>query len=228
MTGIYQITNKINGNSYVGQSVNIERRFMEHRTPHGSMNSIKLAIRKYGVANFTFSVIEQCEVEELNDKERYWIAKLKPKYNRTSGGEGCKDHAITPEAREVLSEKNKQYWQSLPQEKKAEICKRLVGPGKGHAVSEETKEKLRAANIGKKMPDDVKAKRAATILAKKQNGWVKDGSGTFKKVICLDSGETFESVKAAAKNFGIGASSVTAVLKGRQKSTHGKHFSYVV
>ena len=228
MTGIYLITNNLNGSTYVGQSVNINRRFMEHRTPHGTMNSIKLAIRKYGINNFSFSVLEQCEIKELNEKERYWVDKLKPRYNRTSGGEGCRNHTVSPEARKVLSEKNKKHWDSLPKEKQAEICARFKRPEIGHSVSESTREKLRNANIGKKQSNESKAKFVKTMLEKKESGWVKDGSGTYKKIVCLESGLVFESVKSAASYYGISPSRISSVLKKRQKSTDGKHFSYVV
>ena len=70
--GIYKITNKINNKSYIGQSVHIERRWMEHCLP--SANSlIGNAIKKYGKDNFNFEVLENCFIEELNDLEEYYI-----------------------------------------------------------------------------------------------------------------------------------------------------------
>lgn len=72
MIGIYKITNLINGFSYIGQSVHIERRWQEHLRP--SANSlIAKAIKVYGKENFNFEIIEECSQEELNYKERYWI-----------------------------------------------------------------------------------------------------------------------------------------------------------
>lgn len=105
MIGIYKITNKINGKFYIGQSIDIKRRFIEHKTPHGTMTSIKLAIKKYGKENFSFEIIEECEVEQLDEKEIYWIEKLNPIYNRCSGGSGSKDHYLSQETRKHLSEK---------------------------------------------------------------------------------------------------------------------------
>ena len=73
MIGIYKITNLTNGKSYVGQSIHIERRWMEHCLP--SANSlIAKAIQKYGKEQFAFQVIEECLPEQLDEKEEYYIS----------------------------------------------------------------------------------------------------------------------------------------------------------
>lgn len=74
MIGIYKITNKINGLSYIGQSVNIAHRWRHHKI--GGELAIGLAIQKYGVENFIFEIIEECSVELLDERERYWILTL--------------------------------------------------------------------------------------------------------------------------------------------------------
>lgn len=73
MIGIYKITNKVNGKSYIGQSINIERRFREHC--NRCEQQIDQAIQKYGIDNFSFDIIEECLPEELNDREFFWITK---------------------------------------------------------------------------------------------------------------------------------------------------------
>lgn len=88
MIGIYKITNKINGKIYVGQSNDIERRFSEHK--YRNKLQIDIAIQKYGKENFTFEVLEECPIEQLNNREMYWIKTLKSfenGYNNTTGGE---------------------------------------------------------------------------------------------------------------------------------------------
>lgn len=65
---IYKITNKTNGRSYIGPSKDPKSRFASHcykSTTHKSL--IGDAIRKYGVENFTFEVLEW--TEEYNDRE---------------------------------------------------------------------------------------------------------------------------------------------------------------
>lgn len=72
--GIYKITNKQNGKSYIGQSIHIERRWEEHCKPSSS-SLISKAIHKYGKINFLFEILEECQVEDLNLLEQYWIKK---------------------------------------------------------------------------------------------------------------------------------------------------------
>jgi group I intron endonuclease len=89
---IYQITNKLTNDFYIGKTKNQQERFYRHKynaTNNKSQTYIHRAMRKYGVENFTFSVLEQVESPEfLNQREMYWIDQLKPKYNMTRGGDG--------------------------------------------------------------------------------------------------------------------------------------------
>ena len=72
--GIYKITNLINQKVYIGQSNDIKRRWQEHRTKSKYGNTLLYqAIRQYGIENFDFSIIELCKIEELNEKEQYYI-----------------------------------------------------------------------------------------------------------------------------------------------------------
>lgn len=91
ISGIYKITNTITNKVYIGQSVNIKRRWREEKTAAFSTkdseyNSVlSKAIRKYGLNNFKFEVIEECEKEKLNERERYWIQY----YNSYLKGYNC-------------------------------------------------------------------------------------------------------------------------------------------
>lgn len=93
--GIYKITNIINNKSYIGQSKNIETRWRRHKfeakNAKGSCYDYPLyrAIRKYGIENFSFEILEECLVEELNNKEIYYIKKFNTfnnGYNQNEGG----------------------------------------------------------------------------------------------------------------------------------------------
>lgn len=76
MVGIYKITNQVNQKVYVGQSNDIERRWFEHKRPCNLINPTKkiyIAFNEFGIENFSFEVIEECEEEKLNEREWYWI-----------------------------------------------------------------------------------------------------------------------------------------------------------
>jgi len=74
MIGIYKITNRLNGKSYVGQSIHIERRWSEHMRP-STDSLISRAIKKCGKENFDFQVLCECLEEDLNSLEEYYIKK---------------------------------------------------------------------------------------------------------------------------------------------------------
>lgn len=87
---IYVITNLINGKQYVGQtSRNIDTRYYEHCYDDRSTSAIHLAIVKYGVSNFKLEELEEADINLLDEREQYWIAKLdtyKNGYNKNTGG----------------------------------------------------------------------------------------------------------------------------------------------
>lgn len=95
--GIYKITNLVNGKFYIGQSINIENRWKKHKQISNQENSpcynypLYRSIRKYGIDNFSFEIIEICEKKDLNDREIYWIYTLNSTnknigYNICNGG----------------------------------------------------------------------------------------------------------------------------------------------
>ena len=86
---IYKITNLINGKVYIGQSINPKRRFEEHKGGYGSI-PLYNSIKKYGVENFSFEIIE-ADVENYDEREIFWIdfyqsANRDFGYNISKGG----------------------------------------------------------------------------------------------------------------------------------------------
>lgn len=100
MIGIYKYTNKINNKSYIGQSVNIERRKKQHisssyYTKSNTYNTVfHSAIRKYGPENFNFEILVICSVDELDKLEKFYIKEYNTMvpngYNMTPGGENAR------------------------------------------------------------------------------------------------------------------------------------------
>ena len=96
MSFIYVITNKINNKQYVGKTTDtIEHRWKRHlidsRKRTCEKRPLYNAINKYGFENFTINVLEECSIDDLSDKEQYWINKLntyRNGYNATLGGDG--------------------------------------------------------------------------------------------------------------------------------------------
>lgn len=74
MIGIYKITNLINNKCYIGQSIDIQRRWNKHKNSNLSY-PLYNAFRLYGLENFLFEVLEECDRAELNEKELFYIKK---------------------------------------------------------------------------------------------------------------------------------------------------------
>ena len=100
MECIYQYVNKLNGHMYIGLTNNAKRRFSDHLSAATNPNNkdyeapIHRAIRKYGIENFDFNIIED-NIEDINllkQREQYWIEYYdtynnREHYNATPGGD---------------------------------------------------------------------------------------------------------------------------------------------
>ena len=119
MIGIYKITSPSN-KVYIGQSIDVENRLKRYKYfVSKKQTRLYYSILKYGYDNHTYEVVEECKVEELNERERYW----QDFYDCLNNGLNCR---LT-------------------------TTKDISG-----YVSEETKEKIRQANTGRKMkPEDL-------------------------------------------------------------------------
>lgn len=98
MIGIYCFKNKTNGKVYVGQSKDVGYRQKSHKkiahskTHHCYHLPFYKDVRKYSIDNFEFEILEECLLSELNEKEIFWIKKLKAcdskfGYNIQTGGQ---------------------------------------------------------------------------------------------------------------------------------------------
>lgn len=114
--GIYKITNNVNGKFYIGKSVNVNHRIKNHISASFNENDssynqiIHQAIRKYGPENFTYEVLEYCNEEELNNKEKEYILRynaITDGYNVSEGGDGgpCANPKIELKRRNTVKEK---------------------------------------------------------------------------------------------------------------------------
>lgn len=84
--GVYLITNSINGNRYVGSSVNVRRRWNEHRSSLNKGSSTCVVLQRawtlHGASVFVFSVLEYVDIrDELTPLEQRYIDELQPEYN---------------------------------------------------------------------------------------------------------------------------------------------------
>ena len=76
-SGIYSITNAVNGMVYVGQAINIDHRWRDHRraltTGKHENDKLQKAWVKYGPDAFAFDVLERCSAARLDEREQHWM-----------------------------------------------------------------------------------------------------------------------------------------------------------
>ena len=204
---IYCITNQINNKTYIGQ-----RKCPANKTPEtdsymGSGTYLKNSKKKYGIENFSKSIIAICGTSENADiLEKVFIALYraegKAEYNMADGGvshfsmncetkkklsESHKGKKLSDEHKKKISESNKEYYINHP-ERKEKICKisrklsedtkmKISLRNKGRKCTEEFKEKCRQRQFGKHHSEETRQKMSLARKGKKHT------EETIKKMI---------------------------------------------
>lgn len=222
--GIYYIKNLINDKYYVGQSVDIRKRW--HREKNELSNDkdawnthLQSAWKMYGEKNFEFCIIEKCDKDILNEREVFWIDKLAAftnGYNMTSGGR------LNMEVSEETLAKIREYWanedhlnearqRQINRWKNPEIRKRMSGENHhnyGKEMSQETRDKMSKARIGYTMSDEHKDKISKSL-----------------KKYFIDHPEVLTELSRKQKEYYEQHSDSLPVLKGDRSPNFGKKMS---
>lgn len=131
---IYKIINKQNGLIYIGQTTTtLKRRWQGHKSALKSQihhnELLQRAYNKYGIEPFEIFLIERCNIEELDERERYWInyydsTNRSKGYNFESGGNKLKKHS--PETIEKFILHSRGENNKLTSEQVIEIKKSII------------------------------------------------------------------------------------------------------
>lgn len=237
---VYIHTNKVNGKMYVGiTSQSTDARWRQGK---GYKHCIAFhrAIEKYGWDGFEHEVFAaNLTREEAENMEKILIEKLNTQnpefgYNISEGGNAPRqtDETKRKISESRLGEKNPMFGRKHTAEEQDNLSKRFSGSGNpryGVSLSEETKQKISEAQKGKHLTEEHKKKIADTLSKKFKGRPRPDGGGRPpKSILCVETGEIFESIAEAAKSKGIKSKNrISAVAKGTAITCGGYHWEYV-
>ena len=173
---IYLRPNLINGKKYVGKTTDLKTRQYNwnNLTQPYAGPAINNARAKYGIDNFGFEILKECNDDELDYWEKYYIKELNTKvpygYNMTEGGDGNNGYSPTEETRKKISEaqKGEKHW-NYGKHLSEETRKKISIINKGKKLSEETRKKLSEAAKGRKPSELCRMRQIEAVKGKKRS-----------------------------------------------------------
>ena len=225
MIGIYKITSPTN-KIYIGQSTNIEYRLVCYKKLKcKAQPRIYNSFLKHGVKNHVFEIIEECEVELLNERERYW-----QEHYDVLGKNGLNcEFVSTKEFSKVVSEETKKKISNTltgfkhSRESREKISKGLIG----RPVSKETRKKISESNKNtvfteerkNKISKALKGRKLSKECLEKRSKSISRGKNCKSKlVINLETGIFYDCIIDAAEAHNINKSTLNNYLIGNRKN----------
>jgi len=235
-SGIYKWTNKLTNDIYIGQSINLSKRFIRYFNLSYLNNRntlvINRALIKYGYSNFSLEILEYCDIANLNEREQYYFDTLNPKYNvlKIAGSSlGYKPSEETNAKKSkalkgiYTKEKSALYGKTASEETKILMSLTKAGannPLFGKTHSEKTKELMRQKALGRKHSEETLLKMSS-----------KRGYSVYIHEKCDIEGfklvGSFVSIRRAAKFLDISSNTIKLyinsgkIFKDRYKFTGG-------
>jgi group I intron endonuclease len=201
MIGIYKITNP-KGKIYIGQSININRRWNEYKTLQCSQSKkIYNSLIKYGYENHIFEVLEECFIENINDREEYYILL----YNSHIDGLNIKIGS-------------KPSWTGKKRNEHSEFLK-INGSGLSYKRTQEHKDNLSQMmkDVWLNKREEISKKITLNKIGKK-----------VKSIKCNETNIIYNSIKECSEQTGISKGIICSFVKGNYKynTIRGFTFSY--
>lgn len=221
--GIYKITSPTN-RVYIGQSTNIQNRWSRNYNSLSCKKQIKLynSLFKHGIINHDFEIIEECTIEQLDEREIYWkqyylnqLGWSKMMFCKLIDGKGG---YMSDETKQKISLANKGNKNRIGVKMSKGQKNKMSKSHKGKILSLETKQKISNSNKGK-IKHTLKSKE-------------KISNSTSTSVIQYDLEGNFiqewPSIKKASNSLinKIGTHNIIHNCKGRQKTAGGFIWKY--
>lgn len=239
--GIYKITNTENGKVYIGSSVNLKSRKYKHyymlknnkhdnchlqraynqlekQYSENTKNYFKWEVVEYIQAN----IDKQALKKEILEKEQYHIEQYSTSvilYNICPVAGNCLGKGHTDEAKRKIGQASKGNKYRQGHVHSEETRKKISKGNKGKKVSIETCEKISKRKKGHKVSKETRQKISNANKGNKPSNRV--------RVINLDTGRVFNSLREAELFYEIGRGHIVDVCKGRLKKTGGYRWAYL-
>ena len=180
---IYKVTNKVNKKIYIGQTTRILKCRMREHINDQRKYYFHNALRKYGIDNFKWEIIERCDSKrELDEMEFHYIKQydtFNGGYNLTFGGEGSVGYKHSEETLKKLSlslkgkmssENNPFYGKNHSEKSKKLMSVASFTSNKhvnrGKKLSKEWRAKISKSNMGKTLSPASRAKISESKMGK--------------------------------------------------------------
>lgn len=238
LSGIYKITSPTK-KVYIGQTINMFDRIKTYERKHcKSQRKLFNSLVRHGVSKHIFEILEYCDVDLLNEKERYYQELYS---------------AISKNGLNLMLTHTEDSSGKMSEETKEKIRKTLTGTKR----PQELRDKLRKANLGKKLSEEHKRKLSANPRTKEWNENIskakkgvpksqeyidkylknperiakirESNKKRFVKVKCFDRytggliGE-YESIAEASRVTGVKSMCIWRSLNNKYKYSKGKYF----
>lgn len=182
MIGIYKITNKLDGKSYIGQSIHCEQRFNEHCT--GNSQFIDQVIHVTSKDNFDFEILEKVDQEHLSEREDYYIMKYNTLYPNGYN------------KRMNISKNRKQEEEKETQEEKVSLASQWFGHD-DNTPKEVTIEELRSKYYLTDLSLNI------YLFLYKYKNWCQEKGEDFKVMTCEQLGDILNIKKSSMREVKI-------------------------
>ena len=235
--GIYKITNP-KGKNYIGSTIDLKRREKEYKNLKcKNQTLIYNSLKKYGWENHTFEIVEECDLEQLNEKEIYWTIY----YNAFSesgglvlqvgGNNGYQSY-------DTRIKKSKSMMGKLSNKpnigvKESWVNTNRIGGHTGHSLSIESRNKISQSKQNHPMYTNEWRDKISISLKGRKITWANKISNS-NKGISRNKGKntkpifqfdlngllinTFNSIKEASEKTGIGFNVISNNLLGYSKT----------
>lgn len=225
-SGIYCIENIKSKKKYIGQSKNINDRWLKHISElnHNKHHNdyLQKSWNKYGGNAFTFYVLEYCVIDKLDEKEIFYIDLYNTMdraqgYNLKSGGQNGQCN-YSEETQKKMSESTKNTYQN-PERRKIQRENALI-----QWQNPEIKKKISGKNnfmYGKHHTEEARKK-----ISEKRKG-LQSPKRNNTPVFCIELRQVFKDATEASKTLLIDSSAILKVCRKERKTCGGYHWEFL-